>query len=194
MQLTRPRHTVSAHGKAFRLIDTPGFDDTPAANLGALRKIAERLNDPKRKVVVRGTIYFHSITNTRLSGSARSNIEIFEGICGGPFFCCAVFVTTMWNMVRDDKWRKKYEKLEAELQNNQLRHLSNYHITWSRFNATPGMALETLKLFAMMPQRPVELLLGKEIKELGASPSSVRKTTAGRSIVREMNRGRCVIL
>ncbi|KAK5652805.1 hypothetical protein OQA88_9471 [Cercophora sp. LCS_1] len=77
-------HIVNAHDTVFRIIDTPGFDDSPTTNLATLKKISQKLYNLKPQEVS-GVIYFHRITNTRLTGAARSNINVFERICGKAF-------------------------------------------------------------------------------------------------------------
>ncbi|KAK1752623.1 nucleolar GTP-binding protein 1 [Echria macrotheca] len=182
-----------AHGKRFRLIDTPGFDDTPAANLGALRKIAEMLHilaEKKKGFAVSGVIYFHRITTTRLTGSARSNIDIFERICGGRFLHRAVIATTMWNTI-NPKFLPVHEKRHEDLQ----KQLHSLGARYFRFGTDPKTTADILEYFAnMKPNGQIPLQLLEEVKRIGSSPSAVRKTAAGALIVKEMNRGRCTLL
>ncbi|KAK0638565.1 hypothetical protein B0T16DRAFT_421363 [Cercophora newfieldiana] len=190
-------YTARVDDKVFRIIDTPGFDDTPAANLGALGKIAKKLSE-LGQAEVSGVVYFHRITNTRLTGSARSSIEIFEQICGVSFLSKSrvIFATTMWNTISDE-WRKKYELLENELKNKQLKHLASNTVKFPRFNAATESAHDILRYLAKLeaPTDKFRLQLTREIQQSGATPSGVRRTAAGRLIGKGMGRGGfCTIL
>ncbi|KAK3343443.1 hypothetical protein B0T25DRAFT_572453 [Lasiosphaeria hispida] len=184
-------------GKTFRIIDTPGLDDAPAGNLAVLNKIAEQL---QKGTEVNGVIYFHRVTNARLTGSARANIEIFRKICGAPFFYQTAFVTTMWNTISKDQL-SRFHRLNGELR-GVIANLTNGSTEFFEFDSRDaGTAKKILEHFAVKVLPKIRrknteqlLQLATDVKLLGSSPSGVRRTHAGKQIVKDLNRGFCVIL
>ncbi|KAJ3559608.1 hypothetical protein NP233_g11225 [Leucocoprinus birnbaumii] len=104
------------------LVDSPGLDDTNYSNREILDKIAKwlmiasvavfigaiRINSGFRALnrsnastalsrrKVSGILYFHRITDNRLSGSVKENFGIFKELCGEDFCQRVILVTTMW--------------------------------------------------------------------------------------------------
>ncbi|KAK0611712.1 hypothetical protein B0T14DRAFT_500755 [Immersiella caudata] len=183
-------YDATLSGKVYRIIDTPGFDDSPRANLSVLKDIAAELSRMnKQRLTVGGVIYFHRITDLRLTGSARINIEIFERICGAQFLPRSVFVTSMWNMI-DNLDRAKYEKLDASLRQKYGRLRSKF----LKFESDKTNSAQTVLLAAASSRAGQPPQLEAEVIRSGLSASSVRKTEAGKVIVREMNKSSCAIL
>ncbi|KAL2821545.1 WD40-repeat-containing domain protein [Aspergillus granulosus] len=61
------------------LIDTPGFDDTNRSDTEVLRELAGWLTSTySQNVRLTGIIYFHRISNVRMTGSAKRNIMTFR--------------------------------------------------------------------------------------------------------------------
>jgi len=187
-------YSVKAHGKEFRLIDTPGLDENPRLNRGILQKIVVKL-DEIRPQEVGGVIYFHTIS-TRLTGPARSNIDIFEKVCGEPFLRNALFVTTMWDVV-SAPGRGKFLGMAEELERKQLKNLKASGTSFYRFSNSEEKAKEVLRLYiAILHKSKARLQLGEEVARWGTSPSDVQKTEAGKLIERQLKRGSsaCIII
>ncbi|KAF4615160.1 hypothetical protein D9613_003468 [Agrocybe pediades] len=105
------------------LVDTPGFDDTYAADVDILERIANWLKNAHRDMmVVGGVIYLHDISNDRFSGTARRNLEMFNRMCGDNAFKKVIIGTTKWrrtppstgerreNELKEVHWRPMLEK------------------------------------------------------------------------------------
>ncbi|KAK4107093.1 P-loop containing nucleoside triphosphate hydrolase protein, partial [Canariomyces notabilis] len=105
--------TIHGRPKAFVLIDTPGFVETPKENLIVLEKIAKTLTDLSPRKIF-GAIYFHNIAENRMKGTTTEVLDIFKAMCGREFYPHIVFVTTMWDSIN-----KKYHK-ELQTRNNEL--------------------------------------------------------------------------
>ncbi|KAM7183491.1 hypothetical protein V8F20_012610 [Naviculisporaceae sp. PSN 640] len=187
-------YTIPIRGKSCLIIDTPGFDDSPALNLSVLNTLATKLlSSPP----VNGVIYFHRVTNTRLTGSARSNIDLFLNICGRVFYGQTAFVTTMWNNI-NPKELQRFENLNRQIQSN----ISNKTTSLAHFRKfdtrKAGDAMAVLDHFATLPklaQHAAPLLFAQELKRFGsATPTNVRRTTAGKLVIKDLNRGFCMIL
>lgn len=186
-------YEISIRGKSCLIIDTPGLDDSPALNLSVLNAIAAKLSTSPP---VNAVIYFHRVTNTRLTGSARSNIDLFLSICGTVFYEQTAFVTTMWNTI-NPKERPRFEGLHHQMQSNiakKTRSLTKVR----KFDASKQEAMAILDHFAALPKltkHAAPLQFTQELNKLrSATPSSVRRTTAGKMVIKDLNRGFCMIL
>ncbi|KAK4199322.1 nucleolar GTP-binding protein 1 [Triangularia verruculosa] len=179
-------------GLGLTLVDTPGFSDSPAETLGVLRIIGKWLGQDSQAVT--GVIYFQAITNGRLTGTARSHISVFEQICGVSFLSRTVFVTTMWDKLADPG-KARYESLHGELVRKYGR-LTNKGTKFLKFTGDGGSAKEVLGCIEEKSRtsRAAQLQFVKEIKASGLSPTGVRKTSAGKVVVKDLNRGFCAIL
>ncbi|KAK0649145.1 P-loop containing nucleoside triphosphate hydrolase protein [Cercophora newfieldiana] len=186
------RPTTPIGPQNFLIIDTPGLDDLAAENLGVLKEIAQTLSKLAPRTVG-GAIFFHRILDGRFSGSARSHLDIFKQICGTDFGDQAVFVTTMWNLT-DPKQVEKYNTIHEELKKSYF-FLSPNSKPVFKFGNDAAKAKEVLKHFINPKlKRDKTLLLDREVKRFGASLSGVRKTSAGKEIMKSANRKACVIL
>lgn len=62
-----------------------------------------------------GILYFHRITDNRISGTANRNIRMFGKLCGSKAAEKVILVTTMWDQVAkqdEGKQRVAQERLE----------------------------------------------------------------------------------
>ncbi|KAK3366189.1 P-loop containing nucleoside triphosphate hydrolase protein, partial [Lasiosphaeria ovina] len=102
----------SKHRGAVSLsfLDTPGFDDIPIRDLKILGDIARHLRDLPP---VCGVLHFHRITDRRLMGTSRFNLEMLKTITGEGFSDRVAFVTTMWDTIPADL-QPRYEALIRE--------------------------------------------------------------------------------
>lgn len=101
----------------------------------------------------------------------------------------------MWNTL-DRGARPKFEKLEKELQ-GKFHNMTDEGTVFFQFDSNRvNSAKEVLRHFKDLSasSSPARLLMAREVETSGWSPSSVRRTTAGKLIVKNMNRGLCVIL
>ncbi|KAF4462061.1 hypothetical protein FALBO_11137 [Fusarium albosuccineum] len=103
-------------GRTVYLIDTPGFDDTEKTDTDVLREIAAWLADSyKNKILLHGIIYLHRITDVRMQGSAKSNLTLFQKLCGDDAFERVILATTMWDAVdMDVAFRREEELMEKD--------------------------------------------------------------------------------
>ena len=82
------------------LVDTPGFDDTNMPEFEILRAIAKWLEATFDKgQFLSGIVYLHRITNTRVAGSTRRALHLFQRICGEDNYKNVILATTFWNSI-----------------------------------------------------------------------------------------------
>jgi len=107
----------------------------------------------------------------------------------------------MWNKIKKDQY-PRFERLNNELR-GIIGGLTDGKTGFFMFDSDDvGTAKGVLKHFAdelsptgKIRKRNTELLqLATEVERLGATPSGVRRTQAGKKIVKDLNRGFCVIL
>ncbi|KAG8767629.1 hypothetical protein FRC12_006137 [Ceratobasidium sp. 428] len=101
-------------GRNVQLYDTPGFDDTMLTDTQILTKFAEflegRYNTGKK---INGLLYFHRITDNRMTGASVRSFDLFTKICGLPNMRNAMIVTNMWSDPADPEEMRRYEQLQA---------------------------------------------------------------------------------
>ncbi|KAF8598534.1 hypothetical protein BDV93DRAFT_594028 [Ceratobasidium sp. AG-I] len=105
---------VYVDGHAMQLIDTPGFDDPRVgSDLDILQRISAFLSESYRQGErIGGTIYMHRISDNRLSGSAKRNLQIFQRIHGQKALQNTVFLTSMWSSPPAASELKREEELK----------------------------------------------------------------------------------
>ncbi|KIL67656.1 hypothetical protein M378DRAFT_159485 [Amanita muscaria Koide BX008] len=94
------------------LIDTPGFDDTQRSDTEILNSIARHLASTYQTgTKLSGILYFHRISDFRMSGISTKNFRMFRELCGDNSLKNVVIVTNMWGEVA----HQLGEAREAEL-------------------------------------------------------------------------------
>ncbi|KAF9869564.1 hypothetical protein CkaCkLH20_12957 [Colletotrichum karsti] len=84
-------------GRSVYLIDTPGFDDTHVSDFDTLQTLATYLSiSYHRNVYVHGIVLLHSIASSRITGSARRAIAMFQALCGPTTNSNVALATTFW--------------------------------------------------------------------------------------------------
>ncbi|KAF3921550.1 hypothetical protein AA313_de0202749 [Arthrobotrys entomopaga] len=101
-------------GKTVHLIDTPGFDDTYRQDIEILKDIAFWLNASyKENIQLTGVVYLHRITDNRMGGTARKDLNMFKKLCGEESFANVVLATTMWENVSPREGNDREEMLRT---------------------------------------------------------------------------------
>ncbi|KAF8183959.1 P-loop containing nucleoside triphosphate hydrolase protein [Pholiota molesta] len=82
------------------LVDTPGFDHTDIDDMEILRRISVWLgNSYEKGMKLGGVIYLHDITQSRMLGTTRRNLDMFQKLVGKDSLKCVVLATTKWSLV-----------------------------------------------------------------------------------------------
>ncbi|KAG5651162.1 hypothetical protein H0H81_009654 [Sphagnurus paluster] len=97
------------------VVDTPGFDDTTEDDREILRRIAVWLADSySKEAKIAGVIYLYEITQTRMLGTARKNLDMFKKLCGPKATKNTVLVTTKWSLIRTEVGISREKQLKHE--------------------------------------------------------------------------------
>lgn len=163
--------------KMILLLDTPGFDDSEQTNLDILREIVSSLYVfalRPTEVEVRGLIFLHDITETRLSGSQRMTWQILKAICGEGSMKNVLVGTTQWSSEGDRRFQNE-EKRERELYG---KHWNGIHKSSRVVYGDKENAHQIIRDLLVKP--PVLLLVQTEMIN---PPHTIEATTAGRVVM-----------
>ncbi|TFK24902.1 hypothetical protein FA15DRAFT_591725, partial [Coprinopsis marcescibilis] len=99
------------HSRRIVLVDTPGFDDTDVSDYEILRRVAAWVASSQIKVGA--VLYIYPITSNRITNNDRTNLEIFNKLCGTETMSKVMLATSKWN---NDPYEKEIcESREKEL-------------------------------------------------------------------------------
>ena len=99
-------------GKDFCIVDTPGFNDTYNTEFQVLTKLADWLGSVYRDGrKLTGLIYLHSIAKSRMTGTSKLNLSMFQKICGEESYQNLVLCTTFWDSVDQSVGEKRESQL-----------------------------------------------------------------------------------
>lgn len=179
--------------KRFILIDTPGFVDNPADNLITLDIIAKALQKLERPVS--GALYFHRITDRRLTGTTREILSIFKSICGEKFYSHTAYVTTMWDQVHQGK-HTDFEAINQNLGTSHMRTPDGTPV-FKRMRDDAESCRAVLQRFWDLARVGGSPPLHLMNEYNGSAKGKARRTSAGREILKKTGTGGpkiCVIM
>jgi hypothetical protein len=181
-------------GEDCTIVDTPGFGDTQPSLVKTLTRISEMQKATGiHPSTITGALYFHRITDGKLTGTLRATLEIFKRICGEKFYLRVAFVTTMWDIIKGGAF-ERYNRLHTDLDRRYLRLSEHGPEIFKCRNDEPSCKA-VVRYFSELAKsstgKGAQLLLFEEIS-LGFN---VRRTAAGREIIkRTAGGGGCTIL
>jgi len=179
-------------------VDTPGFDDSDLerSDLDVLKMISDFLNKTyvivgpvfpppyslnvsyKKKIRLTGLLYFHRISDPRMTGTALMNLRLFEELCG-EHFGTVVLTTTMWDQEDENEGTKREEQLQGEHWRKMIERGSSI----KRFLRTPQSAFEIMTPIFDKANARTALLLQEEMNDLGLQ---LKETSAGKALFLEL--------
>lgn len=107
--------TFEYNGFNIHLIDTPGFDDSIRSDTEVLIMIATYFSAMyKSRKRLDGIVYISPITETRMSGTAIRNLDIFSKLVGDDALSEVVLVTSKWDSVINSSVAEDREKALRE--------------------------------------------------------------------------------
>ncbi|KAL4077618.1 hypothetical protein J3A83DRAFT_4368952 [Scleroderma citrinum] len=160
-------HLLTQNGLGINLVDTPGFDDSREGVTDAdiLSMIAMFLTTQFREGTsqITGFIYLHRISDTRVGGTSKRNIRIFQKLCGQDSLKNVVIVTTMWDKVTPEEGLQREQELM--LSDNLFKPLLDGGAVMTRHDGTQQSAHDVIKhlfkLESTVPQIVRELVIGR---------------------------------
>jgi hypothetical protein len=131
-----------------------------------------------------GIIYMHRITDKKLTGASRMNLDMRRALCGEHYFQNVLLVTSMWDTIPPSRPLTEYESREAELMSTEFwGDLIDKGATMMRYNREQGSGIDIVDMLCKKHQAPalgIELELQRGVE--------LEKTTAGRVLTAELRR------
>ncbi|KAG6833274.1 hypothetical protein H0H87_009449 [Tephrocybe sp. NHM501043] len=120
------------------IVDTPGFDDTYVADSEILRRIAVWLAQSySANMTLAGVIYLHEISQTRMLGTARKNLDMFNKLIGKDATKNVILATTKWGEIpaevgdrREEQLRERHWKWMVDLGAKLFRFTDSQESGW----------------------------------------------------------------
>jgi hypothetical protein len=110
---------VHVSGQRVLLLDTPGFDDSVVDNFKVLDEIISHFYYTalcRDTINIRGIIFLHDISETRMCSSQKKTWDILRAFCGSPCMSSVIVGTTMWSDEGSKKLKNEEEREKALLQ------------------------------------------------------------------------------
>ncbi|KAG6833280.1 hypothetical protein H0H87_009455 [Tephrocybe sp. NHM501043] len=158
------------------VIDTPGFDDTDIDDREVLRRIAvwlARSYDANMKLA--GVIYLHEITQPRMLGTSRKNLDLFARLCGPDAIKNVILATTKWDELPNDETG---QLRESQLKGEHWKHMVELGSRVHRFEGSQRSARRIVNyILAKQPLDAVQIQT--ELVQIG---NILAETEAGRTL------------
>ncbi|KEQ68174.1 hypothetical protein M436DRAFT_32018, partial [Aureobasidium namibiae CBS 147.97] len=134
---------VNLNGQASCILDTPGFDDNRPnmTDEEIMRQIFYKLSNTfDGTKLIKGLIYMHDISQTRIGGLASRHFQLFEKLCGHQNYGQVVLATTKW--LRSPSWDEEQRELqrESELRNRYWKNMIDLGSHVERWDGTEASA------------------------------------------------------
>ncbi|OCH84689.1 hypothetical protein OBBRIDRAFT_383909 [Obba rivulosa] len=173
--------TFTFDGRAVRLIDTPGFDDSTKSDVEILGTIANFLASQYRDgLKLSGVIYMQRITDPRMGGVARRNFTMFNKLCGTDFMENVVLATTRWNEVEPAVGRAREAELKAK--DVFFKPALDAGAHYMRHDKNLASARDIIR-YILKESSPEALFIQKEIVD---QRKAVSDTSAGKELRKEI--------
>ena len=165
-------------------MDTPGFGDTHVDDVDILRDISswlETMYDPqdahghKGETRLAGIVYLHDISLTRMLGSTRKNLDVFQKLCGKDALQRVVLCTTKWS----DIYQEDGDKRTKQLKENYWKEMIDGGSTVRKFEDSQKSAWDVIVPIIKGHQKMDALQIQRELVEL---EKVVPDTEAGKQL------------
>jgi GTP-binding protein EngB required for normal cell division len=180
---------VSADGSVTLVIDTPGFNDPKKRDLEVLQSIVGYIQTRNLKII--SVIYFHRVTDKKITGSTKLNLRMLRAFCGEHFFQNIVLATTMWSAFPDASMEENMGR-EADLNTSDLFwadmiEKGALYVRWDETRRVEhAMSAEQILRFCMRKKDAPALNIMLELSE----GKSLKNTTSGYVLVQELEEKR----
>ncbi|KAG6826662.1 hypothetical protein H0H92_014935 [Tricholoma furcatifolium] len=158
------------------IIDTPGFDDTDIDDREILRRIAIWLaHSYDAKMKLAGVIYLHEITQPRMLGTSRKNLDLFTRLCGPDAIKNVILATTKWGELPNIQTG---ELRESQLKSEHWRHMLDMGSRVHRFEGSQRSARRIVNY--ILSKEPLDAVqIQTELVQIG---DILAETEAGRTL------------
>ncbi|KAJ3484500.1 hypothetical protein NLI96_g5612 [Meripilus lineatus] len=166
-------------GNEVVLIDTPGFDDTLVDDADVWRMISFCMASLcELGFQLSGIIYLHRISDFRMGGTSRKNLNVFREICGEEALKNVTVATTMWNEVDMDVGISR--ELELMSEEDFFRSVLEHGTKMRRHDGSKQSAWDIIE--EVLQNCPRTLLIQDE---LVIQKKDITETSAAREVGRQ---------
>ena len=129
-----------------------------------------------------GILYFHRITDNRMSGTPHRNLRMFGELCGDKAASKVILVTTMWDKMSGDL-APKAKAREEELKSRYWINMIHLGARTQRFENTKKSALGIVSELLLEGVSEQAVLLQEELVDLGRE---LNETQAGKALYSQL--------
>ncbi|KAI0386441.1 hypothetical protein F5Y04DRAFT_122613 [Hypomontagnella monticulosa] len=162
------------------LVDSPGFDDTNKSDSDILRDIANWLGSSykEKNELLSGILMLHRISDARMTGGSRRNLDMFQKLCGRDCFQALTLATTFWSNPPEGR----QEAAEVELRSKYWSDMLDNGATYTRHEGGPEAARRILDIM-INKRRRFKTNIQVEMVEKGLR---LDETAAGRQLSQDL--------
>lgn len=167
-------------GYTVTLVDTPGFDDTSKSDSDVLSILCDYFREEfAKRRTLHGVLYFHRITDNRMSGSGLRSLRLFQNLCGTSALKNCVVVTNMWNQIQPEIGTER----ETELKSKDIffKPVLDCGAILLRHDNTLASAQDIIRPFLSKKPEPLAIQI-----ELVREKMPVYQTKAGEALLGEL--------
>ena len=132
--------------------------------------------------ILTGILYFHRITDQRMSETPLRNFRMFEALCGEKAASNVILVTTMWDKMSGEL-ASKAKGHEEELKNRYWVNMIRYGAMTRRFTNTKKSALDIVSGLITVGAHGQVVLLQEELVNMGRN---LNETRAGKELYSQL--------
>jgi GTP-binding protein EngB required for normal cell division len=163
---------------SIAIVDTPGFDDSHRGDDEILDEIAQYLTVQfQLGLRLKGIVYLHPITQTRMTGHDRQYLELFKRLCGEHTFPNIKLVTTMWDRIIPSEEGLAYAR-DRDIRDTCWNMMEERGSEIISFDGSSEMA-QTI-IYGLASQETVVLQIQREMCQRGMN---LENTHAGQLVV-----------
>ncbi|KAG9522356.1 hypothetical protein KCV07_g3194, partial [Aureobasidium melanogenum] len=145
---------VNLNGQTSCILDTPGFDDNRPnmSDEEIMRQLFFKLLDTfDGTKLIKGLVYMHDISQTRMGGLASRHFQLFEKLCGHDNYGQVALTTTKW--LKSPSWDEEQRELqrESELRTKYWKNMTDLGSHVERWDGTEASARRVLSILEGRP-------------------------------------------
>lgn len=162
--------TTSIDGYDVHLIDTPGFNDDELKDSDILLEIAKCL---KTGVHLSGILYLHPISDGRMGGAGKRNLELLQNLVGPENMRNVKLITTKWCSVTPKESKVRLHDLVSGFWSEMI-------VNGAQFDRYDGTGEDGKRIVqSILKTAPVTLLFQEELRK----GYQLAETSAGKSLM-----------
>ncbi|KAF9035119.1 hypothetical protein BJ165DRAFT_652011 [Panaeolus papilionaceus] len=133
-------NAISGKGVPIVLVDTPGFSDSRLSEMRIVSMVQNWMLSISL-TEISAVLYFDRITDLRMSGNRWKTMRIFKALIGWDVASRVMLVTTMWNLLWNDRQVANANRRLRILERTYWKDFIRKGLVVEKFRYTPQSAL-----------------------------------------------------